>query len=234
MVLGTDGFKMSKSVGNVVNPDEIILRYGADVVRMNLCFMGPVESNKPWSESGLEASKKFLSRLYRLINEKDKWVEGNGDDTILKPLHKTIKSVTQDYERYSFNTAIARMMELLNAFQKEKKLGKSSLGKFAIMLAPIAPHFSEEVWAILGNKPSVTKVKFPSWEEKYLIEDDCEIVVQILGKVKAKINVPVGISSKEQEELVLVSDKVHAILEGLNVVKTISVPGRLVNFVIKK
>ena len=234
MVLGTDGFKMSKSVGNVVNPDEIILRYGADVVRMNLCFMGPVESNKPWSESGLEASKKFLSRLYRLINEKDKWVEGNGDDTILKPLHKTIKSVTQDYERYSFNTAIARMMELLNAFQKEKKLGKSSLGKFAIMLAPIAPHFSEEVWAILGNKPSVTKVKFPSWEEKYLIEDDCEIVVQILGKVKAKINVPVGISSKEQEELVLASDKAHAILEGLNVVKTISVPGRLVNFVIKK
>ncbi len=234
MILGTDGSKMSKSVGNVVNPDEIILRYGADVVRMNLCFMGPVEANKPWSESGLEASKKFLSRLFRLISEREKWVEGDGDESILKPLHKTIKSVTQDYERYSFNTAIARMMELLNAFQKEKILGKKSLGKFAVMLAPIVPHFAEEVWNMLGNTSSITKVSFPVWDDKLLVENDCEIVVQILGKVKAKINVPVGINPKEQEELVLANEKVKGLLEGLNIVKTISVPSRLVNFVVKK
>jgi leucyl-tRNA synthetase len=234
MVLGSDGGKMAKSVGNVVNPDEIIEKYGADVVRMNLCFMGPVEANKPWSESGLEASKKFLTRLYRLMSEQSKWVEGVGDDSILKPLHNAIKTVTNDYERYSFNTAIARMMELLNAFQKEKSLGKESLGKFAIMLAPLAPHFAEEVWSMLGNSDSVTNASFPEWNEDYLVEDACEIVIQILGKVKARVEVPAGLNAKEQEELVLTLDEVKSVLDGMNVVKTISVPGRLVNFVVKK
>jgi leucyl-tRNA synthetase len=234
MILGEDGTKMSKSLGNVVNPDEVIKIYGADVVRMNLCFMGPVETSKPWSESGLEASKKFLNRLYRTIAQEDKWVEGNGSDSILKPLHKTIKVVTQDYERYSFNTAIARLMELLNALQKEKALGKASLSKVVIMLAPIAPHFSEEIWQKLGNEGSVTKAPFPIYEEKHTVENACEIVVQVLGKVKARVEVPVGLNPKEQESLVLEMDDVKKLLEGSDLIKTISVPGRLVNFVIKK
>lgn len=234
MILGTDGSKMSKSVGNVVNPDDIIVKYGADVVRMNLCFMGPVESNKPWTESGLEASKKFLGRLFRLIMNKDKWVAGDGEESILKPLHKTIKTVVEDYEKYSFNTAIARMMELLNAFQKEASLGKESLKKLIVLLAPIVPHFSEEMWQVLGGEGSVTLVSFPNFEEKYLVENDTEIVVQVLGKVKAKVKVPVGLNPKEQEDAVLAMSEVQSKIEGLQIVKTISVPGRLVNFVIKK
>jgi leucyl-tRNA synthetase len=234
MILGPDGAKMSKSAGNVVNPDELIERYGADVVRMNLCFMGPVEANKPWNEKGLDAMKRFISRLLRLISDESAWVEGDGEGPTLVALHKTIEAVSQDMERYRFNTAIARMMELLNALQKSETRGKGALLKLVVMLSPFAPHFSEEMWHMLGGEGSVTEAPYPVHDSKYLVEDQVEIAVQILGKVKARVKVKAGLSADEQAESVMAMSEVQDKLAGGDVVKTISVPGRLVNFVVKK
>jgi leucyl-tRNA synthetase len=233
MIYGPDGAKMSKSAGNVVNPDELVERYGADVVRMNLCFMGPVESNKPWNEKGLEAMRRFVSRLTRVISERDKWEDGDGQGAALVALHKTIKAVTTDMERYQFNTAIARVMELLNVMQKSDKRGKLALGKMVILLSPMAPHFAEEMWRWLGNEDTVVNQPFPSFDPKLLVEDRVEIAIQISGKVKTRVNVASGLSSKEQEDCVLAMDEVVQKLAGGTVVKTISVPGRLVNFVVR-
>jgi len=234
MILGPDGSKMSKSAGNVVNPDELVERYGADVVRMNVCFMGPVEANKPWNDKGLEAIRRFISRLVRLIAEDKKWIDGDGEGESLYALHKCIKAVSMDMERYRFNTAIARIMELLNALQKSEKLGKGALKKLVLMLSPFAPHFSEEMWQRLGEKESILKVPYPTFNEAYLVEDEIEIVVQILGKVKARMTVPSGISNQEQQALVEANDEVQDKLAGLRVMKVISIPGKLVNFVVSQ
>ncbi|MBF0197692.1 MAG: leucine--tRNA ligase [Planctomycetes bacterium] len=234
MILGADGSKMSKSIGNVVNPDILIEKYGADVVRLNLCFMGPVEANKPWNETGLDAIRRFVSRTSRLIYEKEKWINGDGEGDALVALHKTIKIVLGDMERYRFNTAIARMMELLNALQKADKRGKGALEKLLIMLSPFAPHFCEEMWQLLGNEGSVTRASYPNFEEKYLVEDEVEIAVQILGKLKLRVNVAAGLNPQEQQDVVLAMPSVQEKLAGANIKKVISVPGRLINFVIAK
>lgn len=234
MVLGEDGSKMSKSLGNVVNPDEIVEEYGADVVRMNLCFMGPVEANKPWSDKGLDAMRRFLSRVYRLFHESGNWIDGEGSSEASIALHKTIKSVTHDMERYRFNTAIARLMELLNVLQKQDQLGKESLKKFLIMLSPLAPHFAEEMWHFLGEDSFVVSAAYPEWDETLLVTDQVEIAIQILGKVKARVNVAAGLDAKAQKEVVMSLPEIQDKIKGLNVVKVISVPGRLVNFVVKK
>ena len=234
MILGPDGSKMSKSAGNVVNPDELVEEYGADVVRLNLCFMGPVEANKPWSGNGLDAMRKFLRRLTKVVSEKDSWVEGDGDGKSLKALHRTIHAVGQDMERYRFNTAIARMMEFLNVLQRTDSRGKGALGKFMIMLSPLAPHYAEEMWSFLGNDGSILTEPYPEYSEEHLQEDEVEIAIQILGKVKARVNVAAGLDANAQGEAVHGMSEVQELLKGVEVVKTISVPGRLVNFVVKK
>jgi leucyl-tRNA synthetase len=233
MILGADGSKMSKSVGNVVNPDVLVEKYGADVVRMNVCFMGPVEADKPWNEKGLDAIRRFVTRLTRLIVEGQP-IEGDGEGEALVALHKCIKAVSIDMERYRFNTAMARIMELLNALQKTENPGLGALKKLVVMLSPFAPHFSEEMWARLGEKKSVLKVPYPEYDEKYLVEDEVEIVFQILGKVKGRIKVPSGLSKDEQQSLVEKNSEVQDKLDGMQVIKVISVPGKLVNFVVKK
>ena len=234
MILGTDGSKMSKSVGNVVNPDDLVEKYGADVVRMNLCFMGPVEANKPWNEKGLEAIRRFISRLTRLVAEKEAWVEGDGEGESLAALHKTIHAVSTDMERYRFNTAIARMMELLNVLQKCETRGTGALKKLVVMMSPFIPHFAEEMWSWLGGESSVLRQPFPEHDEALLVEESVEIVVQVLGKIKARVKVPSGLSPDAQAEAVAAMDEVKDKIEGLQVIKTISVPGRLVNFVVRK
>jgi len=234
MILGPDGSKMSKSAGNVVNPDDLVEEYGADVVRLNLCFMGPVEANKPWSDSGLEAMRKFIRRLDKVVCEKEAWVEGDGEGESLKALHRTIHAVGNDMERYRFNTAIARMMEFLNVLQKSPSRGKGALGKLMILLSPLAPHFAEEMWSVLGNKKSILLQPYPACDEKHLQEDEVEVAIQILGKVKTRVKVPAGLDAKAQGEVVLLMPEVKEKLEGLEVIKTISVPGSLVNFVVKK
>lgn len=234
MILGPDGSKMSKSAGNVVNPDELVERYGADVVRLNLCFMGPVEANKPWNEKGLDAIRRFISRTTRLFEESDKWVEGEGSAVALSNLHKTIQAVSQDMERFRFNTAIARIMELLNVLQKEDQRPKVALEKMLIMLSPFAPHFTEEMWQWLGKTGSISREAWPDFDEKLVVDDSVEIAIQISGKVKCRVEVPAGLSPSDQEKAVLEMKEVSEKLNDLNVIKTISVPGRLVNFVVKK
>ena len=234
MILGPDGSKMSKSAGNVVNPDELVEEYGADVVRLNLCFMGPVEANKPWNGKGLEAMRKFLRRLSTVVMDKESWVEGEGDGEALKSLHRTIHAVSQDMERYRFNTAIARLMEHLNVLQKTEKRGKDALGKLMIMMSPLAPHYAEEMWSYLGNKTSILQQPYPDYAEEHLQEDEVELAIQVLGKVKARVKVAAGLDAKAQAEAVMEMPEVADKLEGLEVIKTISVPGRLVNFVVKK
>ena len=231
MILGPDGAKMSKSAGNVVNPDEMVEKYGADVVRLNLCFMGPVEANKPWNEKGLDALRRFVSRVTRLIAEKEAWVEGDGEGEALIALHKTIESVSSDMERNRFNTAIARLMELLNAFQKAEHRGKSALGKMVIMLSPFAPHFAEEMWHWLGYEDSVLLQPYPQHNPKLLVADQVEIAFQVSGKVKGRVFVPVGLDAEAQGQLVLAMEDVQYKLAGAKVLKVISVPGRLVNVV---
>ena len=231
MILGPDGAKMSKSAGNVVNPDDMVERYGADVVRLNLCFMGPVEANKPWNEKGLDALRRFVSRVTRMIAEKEAWVEGDGEGEVLIALHKTIEAVGADMERYRFNTAIARLMEMLNAFQKAEKRGRSALGKFVVMLSPFAPHFAEEMWHWLGHEDSVLLQPYPQHNPELLVADQVEIAFQILGKVKGRVFVPMGLEAEAQGNLVLAMEEVQYKLAGAKVVKVISVPGRLVNVV---
>jgi leucyl-tRNA synthetase len=177
--------------------------------------------------------RRFVSRLSRLIGEKEKWVEGDGEGPALVALHKTIESVTVDMERYQFNTAIARVMELLNVLQKSEQRGKGALEKMVILLSPMAPHFAEEMWRWLGNSSAVVNEPFPTFDPKLLVEDVVEIAIQILGKVKTRVKVPSGLSSKDQEAFVLGLDEVAQKLEGSDLIKTISVPGRLVNFVVK-
>jgi leucyl-tRNA synthetase len=231
MILGPDGAKMSKSAGNVVNPDEMVEKFGADVVRLNLCFMGPVEANKPWNEKGLDALRRYVSRVTRLIAEKEFWVEGDGEGDALVALHKTIEAVSSDMERYRFNTAIARLMELLNAFQKTERRGKAALGKMVVMLSPFAPHFAEEMWHWLGHKDSVLLQPYPCFDPKLLVADEVEIAFQISGKVKGRVNVAAGLDADQQSEAVLAMAEVQAKLAGAKVLKVISVPGRLVNVV---
>lgn len=234
MILGPDGSKMSKSAGNVVNPDELVEEYGADVVRLNLCFMGPVEANKPWNENGLDAMRKFLRRLTKVVSEKEKWIEGDGEGESLKALHKTIHAVSHDMERYRFNTAIARMMEFLNVLQKAEKRGRGALEKMMILLSPMAPHYAEEMWSFLGHQHSILRQPYPEYLEEHLQEEEVEIAIQILGKVKARVKVPAGMDANAQGDAALAMLEVQEKLEGMEVIKTISVPGRLVNFVVKK
>ncbi len=231
MVLGPDGSKMSKSAGNVVNPDEVISRYGADVLRLNLCFMGPVESDKPWSNDGLEAMKRFVRRLLRIYEEKDRWTDDLGDRSLQSLVHRTIKVVTQDMARYRFNTAIARLMECLNGLQKAEKTPSWALEVMTIMLSPIAPHFCEEMWERLGHQPSISAVAWPEWDEALCVEESVEIVVQEKGKIRLRMNIPSGLDEKAQEEHVLQSEEVKAILIGKKLLKIINVPGRLVNLI---
>jgi leucyl-tRNA synthetase len=234
MILGPDGLKMSKSAANVVNPDELIERFGSDVVRLNLCFMGPVEANKPWNEKGLDAMRRFVSRLTRLIGDESAWIEGDGEGESLVALHKTIQAVSQDMERYRFNTAIARVMELLNVLQKSDQRGKGALKKMVVLLSPFAPHFAEEMWSWLRGEGSVTMVPYPTYDEALLVEDQIEIAVQLLGKVKARVKVASGLNPDDQAAAVLALPEIQEKLMGFQILKTISVPGRLVNFVVKK
>jgi leucyl-tRNA synthetase len=169
-----------------------------------------------------------------LIGDKNAWVEGDGEGESLVALHKTIEAVGHDMERYRFNTAIARVMELLNVLQRAEHRGKGALQKMVILLSPFAPHFAEEMWSWLGGKDSVTVAPYPTHDDALLVEDQVEIAIQLLGKVKTRVKVASGLSPDDQATAVLELAEVKEKLEGFQIIKTISVPGRLVNFVVKK
>ncbi|MGX6972803.1 leucine--tRNA ligase [Vagococcus lutrae] len=235
MILGNNNEKMSKSKGNVVNPDDVVNKYGADTLRLYEMFMGPLDASIAWSEKGLEGSRKFLDRVWRLmIDEEGKLrdrITTFNDGKLTKVYHQTVKKVTEDYEVMHFNTAISQLMVFVNEANKQEALPIEYMNGFVQLLAPVAPHIGEELWSRLGNEGSITYVPWPEYDEHHLIEDTLEIVIQINGKVRERMMVARDTSQKELEELALANETIQAQIEGKTIRKIIAVPNKLVNIV---
>lgn len=229
MILGEGGVKMSKSLGNVINPDDIIRDYGADTMRVYEMFMGPLEVSKPWSTRGIAGVKRFLERIWRTAELPP--TENEPTDEHLRLLMKTIKKVSHDTARLEFNTAIAQMMIFINEVSSLEKLPRSLWRPFILLLTPYAPHLAEELWEKAGGLPSVSLQAWPAWDEALALEDLVEVVFQINGKVRARENLPAGLSEKETREKALGNSRIKELLDGKEIRKVIVVPGKLVNVV---
>ncbi len=232
-------YKMSKSRGNVVNPDEIVREYGADSLRLYEMFMGPLEATKPWSMSGVDGVRKFLDRVWRLMIDQDAEQlqlhpavqDVSADDEQARVVHKTIRAVTRDLETLSFNTAIARLMEFVNYFTKLSVRPRSAMETLVLLLSPLAPHIAEELWECLGHSKTLACEPWPPFDEALTIDATIEIPVQIKGKLRSRIHVAPDASREDLEAAARADEKIAQLLEGQQVLKTIIVPGRLVNFV---
>jgi len=222
-----DGEVMSKSRGNIVDPDSMIKNYGADALRLFILFAAPPETELEWDERGLEGAFRFLNRVWRI---QDSLVD-NASKEVLKNLHRTIKKVSSDFSEFKFNTAIASLMELTNAIY-QSGADRKVFSDLVIMLSPIAPHFAEELWQILGNKESIFTCAWPKYDSKLLVEENVELVIQINGKLRSKIEVARDISEDKLKELVLADQKVIPWLEGKTPKKFIVVALKLVNIVL--
>jgi len=231
MILGENNEKMSKSRGNVINPDDIVNEYGADTLRLYEMFIGDFEKSVPWSQMGVKGCRRFLERVWRLqelvVDDEDISPE------LERAIHKTIKKVSEDYESLKFNTAIAAMMSLVNDFYALGKITKKDFEILLILLNPVAPHITEELWSIIGNDAPITQSIWPSWDESKIIDDLVEIAVQINGKVKGKIMASPEATQEEIKSKVLEDDKLRLHFENKNIIKVIYVPGRIINMVIK-
>ena len=235
MILGSNNEKMSKSRGNVVNPDDVVEQYGADTLRLYEMFMGPLDASIAWSENGLEGSRKFLDRVWRLIVDENGKMRDRittvNDGKLTKAYNQTVKKVTEDYEQLHFNTAISQMMVFVNEAYKADALPYEYVEGFVQLLAPIVPHIGEELWAILGNDEGISYVTWPTFNEAALVEDEVEIVLQINGKVRAKVNVPAKATCEELEEIAKNNEVIQENIAGKTIRKVIAVPGKLVNIV---
>jgi len=233
MILGENGEKMSKSRGNVVNPDEIVVRYGADTLRLYEMFMGPLEASLPWSDSGLDGSKRFLDRVYRLFSEEEftkKWnVISSGELDYI--YNYTVKKVTSDFETLQFNTAISQLMIFINEVYKAKSIYIPYLEGFVKLLSCIAPHLGEELWSMLDHSDIITYESWPTYDEKKLIKADMEIALQVNGKLRASVRVAVDITDEALQKVALENEAVKRHLEGKSVKKVIVVKGHVVNIV---
>ena len=237
---GKDGRpeKMSKSKGNVVNPDDIIVSHGADTLRVYEMFMGPLDASIAWSENGLDGSRRFLDRVYRLfvdeetgkVNDK---VQDKDNEELEVSYNYTVKKVSEDIEILGFNTAISQLMVFVNDCYKAEYIPRKYALGFIQLLAPFAPHLAEEMWEVYGNTESISYVPWPTFDESKLVSDTVEIVVQLMGKVKAKLDVKKDLTPAELEQIVLANEEVKELIEGKQVMKVIVVPGRLVNIVAK-
>ncbi len=236
MILGENNEKMSKSKGNVVNPDEIVSSHGADTLRLYEMFMGPLEASIAWSTNGLDGSRRFLDRIWRLFVEETGELSPKIQDTeeggsLEKVYHQTVKKVTEDYEGLRFNTAISQMMVFINEAYKADVLPKSFVEGFVKLLSPIAPHISEELWSKLGHSETIAYEAWPAYDEAKMVDDEVEIVIQINGKVKAKLMVPADAKKDLLEQIAMGDDKVKEQIDGKTIRKVIAVPGKLVNIV---
>ena len=238
IILGEDGEKMSKSRGNVVNPETIIESYGADALRLYLMFLGPLEAMKPWNTKGIEGVSRFLRKLWRLVIDEvsgqistkiDLSNNTSLDEEGNRLLNESIKKVTNDYESLSFNTAISQLMILLNYLTKLNRVSKDSINIFLQLLAPLAPHISEELWEKLDNKGVISNASWPQYDEAALKRDEMEIVIQVNGKTRDKISVSSSITNEELEKLAVELQSVKKWTEGKIIRKIIVVPGRLIN-----
>lgn len=237
---GKDGRpeKMSKSKGNVVNPDDIIVSHGADTLRVYEMFMGPLDASIAWSENGLDGSRRFLDRVYRLFVDEETGkvndeVQDKDNAELEVSYNFTVKKVSEDIEILGFNTAISQLMVFVNDCYKAEYIPRKYALGFIQLLAPFAPHLAEEMWEIYGNTESISYVPWPTFDESKLVSDTVEIVVQLMGKVKAKLDVKKDLTPAELEQIVLANEEVKELIEGKQVMKVIVVPGRLVNIVAK-
>ena len=257
MILGSNGEKMSKSKGNVINPDDMVKEYGADALRVYEMFMGPIDSAKPWDPNGIDGSKKFLDRVWRLFVESGKVQDvsanglsndsannsnaENGGNSINKNAYKnlekvynyTVKKVTNDYENMYFNTAISQMMIFINSASKEDVIPKEYAEGFIKLLNPVAPHITEEIWNRFGHNNTITYEAWPTYDETKLVEDTIEIPVQINGKVRATISISVGASQDDVKNTVHQNSNIQSQIDGKTVVKEIYVKNKIYNIVVK-
>ena len=236
MILGENNEKMSKSKGNVVNPDDIVESHGADTLRMYEMFMGPLDASIAWSTNGLDGSRRFLDRIWRLlVNDDgtitDKMTETDDTGKLEKVYHQTVKKVTENYEELKFNTAISQLMVFINDAYKADSLPKVYIEGFVKLLAPVAPHIAEEIWSKLGHSESITYGTWPAFDEAKLVDNEVEIVIQINGKVKTKLMVPTDTTKEKLEEIAMGDDSIKEQIDGKTIRKVIAVPGKLVNIV---
>ena len=231
MILGENNEKMSKSRGNVVNPDDVVNEFGADAFRTYEMFIGAFDQATPWSNQGLKGCHKFLERVWNL---KDMVTEDEGYSADFEKLmHKLIKKVTEDFERMKFNTAIAAMMSAVNDFYKKGSITKGEFITFLTLLSPVAPHMTEELYLPYSNGDLMSLKKWPEFDEEKTKDDEIEIVVQVNGKIRDKIMIAAGLSKEETEAAALEAEKIKAEIDGKTVVKVIAVPGKLVNIVVR-
>ncbi|MFD0674076.1 leucine--tRNA ligase [Cohnella sp. GCM10027633] len=236
MILGTNNEKMSKSRGNVINPDEIVGEFGADTLRMYEMFMGPLEATKPWNTNGVEGVYRFLARVWRLfvddngnLNEKIKDVPG--EESFRRTWHKSLKKVGEDYEALRFNTAISQMMIFVNDAYKAEALPAEAMRHFVQMLSPIAPHIAEELWEKLGGEGSVSYAPWPAYDVSLVVDAEVEIVVQVNGKIADRVSIAADLDESGMQAIAMDLEKVQALIAGKTVRKVVAVKGKLVNIV---
>ncbi|YCA43234.1 leucine--tRNA ligase [Bacillus sp. JZ8] len=235
MILGENNEKMSKSKGNVVNPDEIVGSHGADTLRLYEMFMGPLEASVAWSTNGLDGARRFIDRIWRLMVTDEgtvvEKIKDQDNEALERIYHETVKKVTEDLEGLRFNTAISQLMVFINECYKTDVLPKEYMQGFLKLIAPITPHIAEELWSKLGGSETISYEAWPAYDESKLVDDEIEIVVQINGKVRAKLKVPAETTREGLQDLAMEDSKVQEQIEGKTVRKVIAVPGKLVNIV---
>ena len=232
MILGDNNEKMSKSRGNVVNPDDIVASHGADALRLYEMFMGPLEAALPWSTNGLDGARKWLDRVYRLFIEQDKLSDEN-NHSLDRVYHQTVKKVTDDFESLGFNTAISQMMIFINECYKAPTVYKEYAFNFIKMLSCIAPHVCEEMWQLLGHDNTLAYESWPTYDESMLVSETVEMGVQVNGKLRAKIQIAKDADDESVKELAFAQENVKAHTDGKNIVKVIVVKNKICNIVVK-
>ena len=238
MILGSNHEKMSKSKGNVVNPDDIVDQYGADTLRLYEMFMGPLEESVPWDEKGLHGANKWVQRVWRLLMDDNNHLRDRvstfNDGKLTKVYNQTVKKVTEDYERMHFNTAISQLMVFVNEAYKVDDLPVEYMKGFVKMIAPIMPHMAEELWSQFGESDTITYQPWPTYDPKALVEDEVEMIVQVNGKVRAKIKMAKDTDRDEAQQLALANEHVKKFTDGKDIKKVIVVPNKIVNIVAKQ
>ena len=232
MILGSNGEKMSKSKGNVINPDDMVKEYGADALRVYEMFMGPIDSAKPWDPNGIDGSKKFLDRVWRLYTESGKVVDKE-NPKLDKTYNFTVMKVSKDYDNMDFNTAIAQMMIFVNNCMKENIVPKNYAEGFLKLLNPVAPHITEELWNRLGHSNTISYESWPTYDEAKIQDDTIELPIQFNGKLRATIKIAKDLPKEEVKKSVKANERVKSLLEGKNIVKEIYVPNKIYNIVVK-
>ena len=233
MILGSNGIKMGKRFPEfVVNPSDVVREYGADTLRLYEMFMGPLEVSKPWSDQGVEGARRFLNRVWAFFTEAENIVDTEVP-ALEKIYHKSVKKITEDYEKLAFNTAISQMMVFVNAVYKEGKCKREYAEGLIKMLSCITPHIGEEIWSILGHNDTIAYEPWPTYDEAKTVDDCVEVAVQVNGKLRATVMLPLNCDKDEAIAIAKADEKVQAAIEGKTIVKEISVPNKIVNIVVK-